>query len=146
MTFPMYTVPVSDVLDMEKMRPHEALMRDDMLVEFHHSMGKAAFISHQWISPWNPDPEFTQFKILQSVLRKILTSSAKRVDPLIMSELMHPFGWVKGISVAEFRSRPLFIWYDFFSCPQIDDLKWSVSDLNKPIDQALESIPAYIAR
>eukprot|EP00438_Fugacium_kawagutii_P033412 Skav204339 [mRNA] locus=scaffold55:210233:214476:+ [translate_table: standard] len=145
-TFPMYTVPVRDVLEMETMRPHEALMRDDVLVEFHHSMGKAAFVSHQWVSPENPDPELAQFKTLQGVLRKILTSSAKRVDPLIMTELMHPFGWVKGIRVAEFRSRPLFIWYDFFSCPQVDSMKWSIATLNKPIDQALASIPAYIAR
>ena len=146
MQFPMYTVPVKDVLEMDLLRPHEQLLNDDVLVEFDSSMGKAAFISHQWVSASNPDPDLWQFKHLQSVLKNILTSSAKRVDPHIMTELLTTFGWVKGIPTAEFRSRPLFIWYDYFSVPQIDHTKWLISDFHKPIDQALQSIPAYIAR
>ena len=47
MHFPMFTVPVKDVLEMDMLRPHEELLHDDVLVEFDSSMGKAAFISHQ---------------------------------------------------------------------------------------------------
>ena len=146
MHFPMYTVPVKDVLEMEVLRPHETLLRDGVLVEFDRSVGKAALISHQWLSALHPDPDLRQFKHLQSVLKSLLTSSAKRVDPFVMTELMTPFGFVKGIATAEFRSRPLFIWYDYFSIPQFDGQKWHMSDLHKPVDRALESIPAYISR
>eukprot|EP00438_Fugacium_kawagutii_P014372 Skav221712 [mRNA] locus=scaffold542:91634:93418:- [translate_table: standard] len=146
MQYPMYTVPVKEVLKMEEVRPHEALMEDDILVEFHSSMGKAAFVSHQWVSPWHPDPEFSQFKHLQGAMKKILTSpSVHRVHPHIMTEIGSPVGFVKGIAIEDFRSKPLFVWYDYFSCPQINDMKWSFADLAKPIDQALQSIPAYIA-
>ena len=118
MHFPMFTVPVKDVLEMDMLRPHEELLHDDVLVEFDSSMGKAAFISHQWVSALHPDPDLRQFKHLQGVLKNILTSSAKRIDPLVMTELFAPFGWAKGIAAADFRSRPLFIWYDYFCCPQ----------------------------
>ena len=38
------------------------------------------------------------------------------------------------------------IWYDYFSIPQIDGDSWTSSDFKKPIEEALNSIAAYIAR
>ena len=40
------------------------------LVLFERSMGKAAFISHQWVGESHPDPEFRQMSVLQDALRQ----------------------------------------------------------------------------
>ena len=55
--FPMYTLPLPTLLDMGEIEPHEALMAKGALVEFEQKLGKAAFVSHQWVGLNHPDPE-----------------------------------------------------------------------------------------
>lgn len=143
MTFPNYTVPLKVLLSMEKMRPHEELMEEDLLVEFDSSMGKAAFISHQWISATNPDPEFAQMKTFQDALKNML-SKGKWIYPDIATEY-NTRG--RSLHLSELRTKPLFFWYDYFSIPQLLDSKWFVNSLQMcSQDRAIQSIPAYIDR
>jgi len=132
----MYTVPAEDVLQMSEVKPHEELLADDMLKVFKSSKGKAMFVSHQWIGNHHPDPEAKQFRVLQNSLRNILAgTSAITVD--INTENI-TFGTSLNFSRSDFTSNPLFLWYDYFSCPQLEFGMHDASNLQKAID----SIPS----
>ena len=74
--------------------------------------------------------------MLQDALRHLLYK-AEVVYPSIVSEIA--LSSTKGLPTAELKSAPLFIWYDYFSCPQRED--------HKPQQMhAIHSIPAYVAR
>ena len=104
-------------------------------------MGNAGFVSHQWVAKQHPDPEFKQMKVLQDALQRLLNSSG-----------YVPLDWVtevgvpsaKGISYKDFQSRPLFLWYDYFSVPQLGPGGCADDDGNQA--KAIMSIPAYVAR
>ena len=49
----MYTVRLEVLLEMVEVKAHEDLRAEGKLVEFHEKMGKAAFVSHQWVSNWD---------------------------------------------------------------------------------------------
>eukprot|EP00438_Fugacium_kawagutii_P003511 Skav229080 [mRNA] locus=scaffold157:137695:138444:- [translate_table: standard] len=138
MLFPMYTVPVPELLQMIQVKPHEELQREGVLTLFDRSMGRAAFVSHQWITPTHPDPEAKQLRVLQSALAQILLEKGT-IYPEVLQGL---FDAGSSLSTETFSSRPLFIWYDFFSMPQG---KGPCKD-SQETDKALESIPAYIDR
>ena len=144
MLYPMYTLPLKDVLELKEMKDHDKLMQEDMLVEFADGMGNAIFVSHQWISPWHPDPELAQFQHLQGALKNIMSTSKTSIDLDPVIELTFPTA--RSISTEEFRSKALFIWYDYFSIPQINPSSWTLDDLRKPIEDALNSVAAYISR
>lgn len=144
MLYPMYTLPLKDVLELKEMKDHDKLMQEGMLVEFTDGMGNAIFVSHQWISPWHPDPELAQFQHLQGALKNIMSTSKTSIDLDPVIELTFPTA--RSISTEEFRSKALFIWYDYFSIPQINPSSWTLDDLRKPIEDALNSVAAYISR
>ncbi|CAE7470389.1 anks1b [Symbiodinium pilosum] len=50
---------------MTVLKRHEALKEEGLVVQFDESMGKAIFVSHQWLSKEHPDPSMTQLKVLQ---------------------------------------------------------------------------------
>lgn len=112
MLYPMYTLPLKDVLELKEMKDHDKLMQEDMLVEFTDGMGNAIFVSHQWISPWHPDPELAQFQHLQGALKNIMSTSKTSIDLDSVIEITFPTA--RSISTEEFRSKALFIWYDYF--------------------------------
>ena len=70
--FPMYTVPLGTLLDMTQIEPHEDLKARAALVEFQRNMGRAAFVSHQWVTTDHPDPECKQMRILQDALKGMM--------------------------------------------------------------------------
>ena len=145
MTFPLYTVRLQVLLAMEKLIPHERLMEEDQLVEFTNSLGQAAFVSHQWVTPEHPDPEFVQMRVFQEALKNMM-SRGKWVHTSFETELtIKP----PSLDLEALRSKEMFFWYDFFSIPQLDKLNSfrsiSISSFNRK-DEAIESIPAYIER
>ena len=141
MAFPFYTVPLDVLLSMERMKKHEVLMEEGVLVEFESSMGKSAFISHQWVSAQHPDPDFAQMRIFQDALRNML-SRGTWIYPDICTEYNTPG---RSIHLRELRSKPLFFWYDYFSIPQLNFHTWWVGNLQaSDQDKAIESIPLYI--
>ena len=66
MIYPMSTVPLDALLIMKEVRPHQELLQDAILVEYQSNLGKAMFVSHQWLTATHPDPKFQQLKVLQT--------------------------------------------------------------------------------
>ena len=110
------------------------------VVVFEDDMGNAGFVSHQWLGKQHPDPEFKQMKVLQEALSRLLTGHG--LLPLdVVTESFVPSA--KGIPFEAFQSRALFVWYDFFSVPQLTNV---VDDGTESKTNAIESIPGYVAR
>ena len=136
-TFPMYTVTLETILKITTLPSHEELLDAGLLCDFHEQMGRAVFVSHQWVSYHHPDPHSQQFKILQMMLQRLL-SGACRVVPPVPNEIY--WGRMKVPTVASFRSQPLYIWYDYMSVPQGRDSE-SVAKRH----DAIRSIHTYVA-
>ncbi|OLQ12115.1 hypothetical protein AK812_SmicGene3937 [Symbiodinium microadriaticum] len=132
--FPMYTVPLKELLQMTVMEPHESLKERGELVSFEKGMGSAAFVSHQWVGENSPDPDFRQMSVLQDAIRCLL-STQKRIYHDIHTEM---FLNASGRCTSALNSKPLFFWYDYFSCPQLEK--------NHDFHKAVDSIPGYIGR
>ena len=112
----MLTVPLHTLLSMVEVRPHQELLDDGSLVEYTPDMGKAIFVSHQWLSGTHPDPECQQLKVLQDALRNLLADLAT-IPPHATMEFY--CGHVEGYTSADLTARPVFVWYDYFGCPQV---------------------------
>jgi len=140
MHFPMHTVSVDTLLQMTEMAPYEELKATDRLVKFCRSLGKAMFISHQWIEFQHPDPELKQLKVLQDALSYAM-SDLQQIPVDLVTEVMTP--GAKGLPTSDLRSSPLFAWYDYFCCPQLE-YERNGKDTGD-LANAIRSIPAYIA-
>ncbi|CAE7274343.1 unnamed protein product [Symbiodinium natans] len=136
--FAMYTIPALAFLQLTEVKMHEELEEAGLLREFDETMGKAMFVSHQWLSVQHPDPSFEQLKVLQDALRNIASGSS-RVNLPIVAEIFH--GRSPCPTAADFASDRLHIWYDYFCCPQG---RSELAAQNRR--HAIESIPAYVAR
>ena len=137
-SFAMYTVPLKDLLDMQAVRCHEELLAEGLLVAYDRHLGTAIFISHQWRSRNHPDPDARQLRVLQTALQNLLSGKTSISAPII-HEIV--FGSVHTPTAAELSATPLFVWYDYFSCPQ-DEGDKAVADRMS----AINSIPSYVGR
>ncbi|CAE7572065.1 dtd2 [Symbiodinium sp. CCMP2592] len=147
--FPMYTVLLDVVLQMTSVRPHEQLVEEGALTIFKEGMGQALFVSHQWVTKSHPDPEFKQFRVLQEALQNIM-SGVSQVSTDMITEAI--FGLTKALSASELQPGKLFLWYDYFCCPQdpVLTLHCSGQKAGNAIEsnqqRAISSIPAYISK
>ena len=132
--FPMMVMPSATCLKMTQVRTHEDPLESGAVCKFHEYMGKAAFVSHQWLSARHPDPNFEQLRTLQMALENVM-SGASRVSLLPAIELW--FGRLKCPAAADFDAEKLYIWYDYFCIPQ---------GRNADRQLAIGSIPSYISR
>ena len=68
--YPMFLLPVPDLLALKTLAPHQALQ--DKLVRFEDSKhrGRVIFVSHQWAGYGYPDPANCQLSCLQRVLQR----------------------------------------------------------------------------
>lgn len=137
MLFPMYTLPLEDVLQMSSLVPHETLKSEGRLRQFEKRMGKAVFVSHQWAGKDHPDPTLEQFSVFQGAMKRIL-SELPQIPLESITELT--VSQARALPTHEFRSAQLFVWYDYFSCPQLEN-KGPLSQQA----QAIASIHAYVA-
>ena len=96
--------------------------------------GAAAFVSHQWLSGDHPDPDGRQMRVLQVALKRILSGEGS-VPLDIMTEGSVPNA--RPMAMREFQMEALFIWYDYFSVPQMEQHSQG---------RAIQSIPAYVAQ
>ena len=134
----MYTLPLSAFLELVELSSHEDMMKAERLTVFDESMGKAMFISHQWLANRHPDPNSEQLQVLQEGLRNLIAGVA-RVSQPVQSELFH--GRMPCPTASELRSSPLYVWYDFLCCPQ------GVSECaSRDRQRAIGSIPLYVAK
>ena len=137
MLFPMYTVPLEQALQMSSLEPHEELKSKGKLVEFEAKLGKAAFVSHEWARKDHPDPAFEQFSVFQEAMCRIL-SDLSHIPLDYLTETVVP--GARSLPTKDLRSVPLFIWYDYMSCPQLET---DEKDGNQA--KAIASIHAYVA-
>ena len=49
-SFPMYVVPVRELLKMTEAKPHHELLQANILVEYYAGSGMVLFTSHQWLA------------------------------------------------------------------------------------------------
>ncbi|CAE7039397.1 ANK1 [Symbiodinium sp. CCMP2456] len=138
----MYTIDLAAVLQMVKIKPHEELLADGALTLFDENTGRAAFVSHQWVAKHHPDPDHRQFRVLQDALRNIL-SGVTQISVDVITEL------IIGKSPKMTHSlhpADLYIWYDYFSCPQKENGRDASKRYDSDLAKAISSIPAYIAK
>ncbi|CAE7236971.1 unnamed protein product [Symbiodinium pilosum] len=102
---------------MAEVETHEALKMRGLLLEFEDSMGDAIFVSHQWVGNMHPDPESKQLRVLQDALTRML-EKLEYIPLDVYTETFLPR--TPRLHVSEIRKAPLFIWYDYFSCPQLE--------------------------
>ncbi|CAE7224684.1 mask-1, partial [Symbiodinium natans] len=105
-------------------------------------MGRAAFVSHQWLARNHPDPNFKQMRILQDALKRLMSSHGS-VPLDMVTESAVPTA--KPLPMRAFQEQALFVWYDFFSCPQQHRKSADQASLSQQAD-AISSIPAYVAK
>ncbi|CAE7297598.1 unnamed protein product [Symbiodinium natans] len=137
-TFVMYTVLADAFLQMTEVKMHEELADAGVLSEFDESLGKAMFVSHQWLSDTHPDPDFQQLKVLQDALRNIIAGTSS-ISQALFSEVV--YGRRRCFTAADFAPGHLHIWYDYFSIPQSGGHRASHGR-----QTAIQSIPTYVAR
>mmetsp|Transcript_36354 Transcript_36354/g.83851 ORF Transcript_36354/g.83851 Transcript_36354/m.83851 type:complete len:377 (-) Transcript_36354:224-1354(-) len=126
--FPMHVVPLDVFLSLCRLKPFQELLQEGALIKFHAQLGNVIFVSHQWLKKRHPDPYFQQTRVLQEALRNLL-SGRVRLEP--------------EVSLAELQAKPLFLWYDYISCPQLlaaNDDPSVVASLHNAVD----SIPGYV--
>ena len=141
MQFPMFVVSVQQLLKMTEVRPHEILKDEGIAVEYEESMGKAAFISHEWVGDGHPDPEFKQLSVFQDALTYMM-SDLEQIPADVYTEVHCK---KKPVSTSAFRTQALCVWYDYFCCPQLGRQP-SLSHSDSDLSMAVTSIPAYVAK
>ena len=134
----MYTVPADAFLQMTEVKMHEELADAGVLPEFDESMGRAMFVSHQWLSDTHPDPDFQQLQVLQAALKNIVAGTS-RISLATFVEIL--FDRIKCPTADDFAHGHLHIWYDYFSIPQR-----SCHGVSQVRGSAIQSIPTYVAR
>ncbi|CAE7021198.1 ANK2, partial [Symbiodinium sp. KB8] len=139
----MYTVHADVLLKMTKVEPHEQLKAWGKLVKFTDDLGRAAFVSHQWLTQQHPDPDFKQMRTLQDAVRRILHSSGSLGLDIVTEAMVQT---AKPLPLKDFQANALFFWYDYFSCPQLARSTLVIERTSTTQADAISSIPAYVAR
>jgi len=144
MPFPMYAMPMSTFMAMEKMQPFEVLLAAGEVTEWDPSKGPVFFLSHQWTAFNEPDHTGIQLRTAQEIFRamQISTVDACFASPQEWLNFSHkdPTGggtWpYSAITVEDLQKEANegFIWLDFACIPQ-------ASNAREERIKAVESIP-----
>lgn len=134
LSFPMYVVSLKLLMTMTVVECHEELLRKGQLQRYRPGMGRTMFVSHQWAGRDHPDPEFAQFRVLQSALQHLADGSVK---PSTTIGVEIRCGRVQCPSMENLDFERTFVWYDYFSCPQKEDRE-------AHLQCAIDMIPNYI--
>ncbi|CAE7836926.1 unnamed protein product [Symbiodinium sp. CCMP2592] len=134
--FPMHVVPLDVFLSLRRLKPFQELYQEGKLVKFHAQMGNVIFVSHQWLKKMHPDPHFQQTRVLQEALVNLL-SGRSRVAP------QAGCSFAQNVRIQDLKAKPLYIWYDYMSCPQLVADKGDPAVLQS-LHNAVESIPGYV--
>lgn len=103
-------------------------------------MGDCIFVSHQWTGDCHPDVDFEQLRVLQRAFDRMLGGQAV----LKSSQVSYAFlGRGEYILTSEWSEKSLFIWYDYFSCPQLV-ARSNDQDSLAELQSAVDSISYYI--
>ena len=142
--FPMSVITFEKLLNMTELESHDRLKEQGEIIQYEQGMGVVCFVSHQWCSRKFPDPGCKQLRVLQEALLNLWSGRVK-VDITLHNAI---FGNPYANSEIDFHEIPkhkIFIWYDYFSIPQITDRRDSKGGNIPPgVASAIESIPAYV--
>ena len=132
---------VSDFLRMSgPPEPHNVLQEQRVLHEWYPGMF-VIFISHQWLSSAHPDPSGQQMQVLQKTLRGMIDGSLQVHEAIVARSADKILSENTRRHVADG-----FIFFDWFSIPQITARQHGVNEEATKSDAALavQSIPAYV--
>ena len=136
--FPMFTMPLPKLMEMRAVRRHEELLESGEVCEFHADMGRAMFISHQWLGLTHPDPNGQQLQVLKDALVNLMSGQTVVSVPPGVEIVV---GRQRCPTTSDFLAQPLYIWYDYFSCPQGHGTQAS-----RFRQCAINCIPSYVER
>merc|ERR1719336_8483 len=75
--FPMYMVPISELLSMSgPPQAHQVLREQGKIVVWQRGR-TCVFLSHQWLSFRHPDPEGKQLLVAREAIRKLVSGELK---------------------------------------------------------------------
>ena len=113
--FPMYVMPVKDVLALDKLAPYEDVK--DKLVEWTPGMGKVLFCSHTWLRFTGPDDEKgSKLALLKALLARIC---AGKIEDIQQSAAYYGPLTIKGKEMTR-DLKSGYVWFDLMSIPQSD--------------------------
>jgi hypothetical protein len=90
MEYPMWLMPVPELLRLSSLRPHEELRVEGKVVECDQSHRTIFFISHQWTSENHPDDSTTQLRALQTLLLRMQRGELPETAPTFVDAIRLP--------------------------------------------------------
>ena len=148
---PMWVMPANEFMALSELRPHQELRAADKLVKWDPSMSQVFFLSHQWTSFERPDHSTAQLRTFQKTLVRMLRGKLPTTAPSFADAVhlpskvrINPLEWKETVS------RPVYIWMDYMSVPQVSmtytELSSGSAGQASDLMKAVNSIPAYIER
>ncbi len=96
--FPLYAMPVAEFMKLERLEPHNKLLRDGLVkaLDFagEHRGADLNFVSHQWLGFREADPDCAHLQTMQDIFTRVRDG-----DPIFRS----PADWEaysKGFTTA----------------------------------------------
>ena len=78
--FPLHAMRMKDFLALDKLRPHNALKKEGLVVALDfkgaHKDAKLNFVSHQWLAYAEADPNGDHLRTMQDVFRRVLAGES----------------------------------------------------------------------
>lgn len=139
--YPMYVVPYDKFMLMTEVVAHQDLKNQGIVIEYMAGTGVVTFVSHQWCGNSHPDPQFHQLKVLQRALNNITSGQVNVCGDFINSTVFQVSEKLSTKEMEDMKSG--FIWYDYFSVPQIG-ARSVHQTVGVELGKAVDSIPGYV--
>ena len=127
--YPLYCLPVTTFLSLDKWVPHQELLAQNKLVEIKRgdTESEVIFCSHQWSSWEHPDPKGEWLSTLQTVIRKLMKGKTSVASNGMLDAVYQYHMQTTGAEWA--RKLPgMYLWIDYISIPQPGALVSEASD------------------
>ena len=115
MQYPMWLIPVSELLKMSDLRPHQELLAAGKLARWDASMRGVFFFSHQWTSFTRPDHSTAQLRTMQRLLTRMIQGELPETVPSFIDTAR--FSSKVKVTTREWKQLAphAFVWLDFMS-------------------------------
>lgn len=149
MHFPMYLITLKDLLTLDVLEPHQAMMRKGLLREWSTELeGEVMFVSHEWLGLRHADPCAEQLRVLQRMMGRLMDGSVSQVESHVMQQSQFKQAMVVSAEDWAKKLPTMWVWLDFIAIPQVAGM--SVDDdagnFKGELQSAVDSIPAYVER
>ena len=135
-SFPIWVLPIKELLELDKLETHEELRGRGVLHEWKPGDGEILFVSHTWLRYKAPDGlKDEKLTLLKQLVNKIFTGKLD-VLPNWSIEIQTKMKYKLEGKAIKAALQTGYIWLDLASIPQ-------ASKANQIL--AIQSIPHYIA-